>query len=66
MILRVVSLAFLWLLWVGVVTYLLNWFINKEVAGFFQLVVWFSIILVTAYLINFSILFINKKLKKND
>jgi hypothetical protein len=64
MILRVVSLVFLWLLWAGIVTYLLDWFINRDFPGFLQLVLGFSIVLVTAFLFNHSILFINKNLKK--
>lgn len=66
MILRTVSLIFLWLLWINILTHFFNWLLNRDMNGFFQLVGLFSAALVTFYLIKLSTLFINKKLKKND
>jgi hypothetical protein len=64
MIFKIGSHIFIWVVWVMIVTNLLNIFINKSCSGFIQLLVIFGIIVVTTQLAIISIKFINKNLKK--
>ena len=64
MVFKIGSHIFIWVVWVMIVTNLLNIFINKSCSGFIQLLVIFGIIVVTTQLAIISIKFINKNLKK--
>jgi hypothetical protein len=64
MVFKIGSHIFIWVVWVMIVTNLLNIFINKSCSGFIQLLVIFGIIVVTTQLSIISIKFINKNLKK--
>jgi hypothetical protein len=64
MIFKIGSHIFIWVVWVMIVTNLLNIFINKSCSGFIQLLIIFGIIVVTTQLAIISIKFINKNLKK--
>lgn len=63
-IIKVLFLLFVWVLWSGAISNIMDLFINVDFPGFLQLVIIICVFGVTAMLVNSSILFIQKQFKK--